>query len=62
LFLTKADKQGILITKKNVEQFHGEMLKTWETLPKTFITSAETKAGRDEILDFVDQMVMAYQT
>ena len=61
LVFTKADKHGIPATKKNIELFYVEMLKTWETLPKTFITSAVNKTGREEILNFVEEMVMAYK-
>lgn len=28
----------------------------WETLPPYFITSAEKKEGKDEILDYIEQI------
>ena len=33
--------------------FEQAFLETWEAMPPYFITSAETGAGRDEILDFI---------
>lgn len=56
LVFTKADKQGIVGTKQNVKLFHSEMLKTWDTLPQTFITSSESRIGRDDLLSFIDQL------
>jgi GTP-binding protein len=61
LVFTKSDKQGIKHTKSNVDAFHRRLLETWETLPQTFITSAENRTGREEILDFVEQMVSSYK-
>jgi len=28
----------------------------WEVLPPYFITSSEDKTGRDEVLDYIDQI------
>lgn len=50
---TKADKLSPLHVKRSVEALDTEMLKTWENLPPTFISSARTKEGRDEILDYI---------
>lgn len=61
LVFTKADKLGVPATRKNAELFHAEMKNTWDTLPQTFITSAENKIGREEILDFVEQTVIAFK-
>jgi len=32
------------------------MQKTWEELPKIFITSAEKKTGTQEIADFIESL------
>lgn len=53
---TKTDKQGKLKTLLNADAFKKEMLKHWEQLPQTFITSAQTKTGRDEILKFIEEV------
>jgi hypothetical protein len=31
------------------------MLKTWEQLPRQFITSSHNKKGREELLEFIQQ-------
>ena len=32
------------------------MLKTWEELPPYFITSSSNKAGKEEVLKFIDNV------
>ena len=32
------------------------MKETWEELPPHFITSAESKMGREEVLDYIEQI------
>jgi GTP-binding protein len=54
LIFTKADKQSKTRTNKNIQTFNKAMLEIWEELPTYFITSAETKDGRDAILAFLE--------
>ena len=61
MVFTKADKNGIVATKKNIELFHAEMKETWDTLPQTFITSAIDRTGREEVLYFIGQIISAYK-
>lgn len=51
---TKNDKQ--VKYQPNIAEVEKEILKSWEELPLTFITSAEKGLGRDEILSFIDEM------
>ena len=37
-----------------VEAFKARLLEEWEELPPVFITSAEKKTGRDEILNYIE--------
>lgn len=53
LVFTKADKLSRQQVIFSVEQFKRELRKTWAELPLMFVTSAETRAGRDEILDYI---------
>jgi len=53
IILTKSDKQSLNKTKSNLARIIKELKKTWEELPPVFISSAETKEGRDEILAFI---------
>jgi GTP-binding protein len=56
LVFTKADKQSVTKSKQNVALFHKELSGWFEEMPSTFITSAEKIGGRDEVLDFIDQV------
>jgi GTP-binding protein len=50
---TKADKLTPVQVKRSVDAHDSEMLKSWESLPPTFISSARTKEGRIQILDYI---------
>lgn len=58
LVFTKADKNKKYPERneENIEAFQTAMLETWEELPQHFITSSETKMGREEILAFIQQV------
>lgn len=40
----------------HIEAYKTELLKNWEELPPIFITSAEHKKGRDELLQFINEV------
>ncbi len=52
---TKSDKLNHETLARAMDLYDGEMLKVWESLPATFISSTVNKAGRDEILDFIEE-------
>ncbi len=54
LIFTKADKEKPLAVQRNAEAFLEAMRQTWQFLPQHFISSANTKQGRDEILAFIE--------
>ena len=56
LVFTKTDKQSVLKTQKAVDTYKNKLLETWDELPQIFLTSASEKKGRDEILNFIDQV------
>lgn len=60
IIFTKADKQSKAKTEANVELFKNTMLKNWEELPTCFITSAEEGTGKDEVLEYIDQINQNY--
>ncbi|QEC50997.1 GTP-binding protein [Anseongella ginsenosidimutans] len=62
LVFTKADKQSKQKTIQNIRLFEREMLKTWETVPEIFITSAEKQLGKEELLEFIEGVNQASQT
>ena len=55
IVFTKTDKLGKNILKKNTDNFRKEMLKSWEEIPKIFLTSSETKEGVIEITKYTTQ-------
>ncbi len=56
IIFTKADKQSGLKTDQNVAQFKRKLTETFDPMPDYFITSAENKLGRDEVLGFIDSI------
>ena len=55
LVFTKADKETQKEVSKNVKAFLDAMRKTWQFLPRHFVTSAIKKMGRDKMLEFIEQ-------
>ena len=53
IVFTKIDKVTQKQLNDNTKAFKNEMLKTWEELPACFYTSATTKRGREEILEYI---------
>lgn len=56
LVFTKSDKNSGSQLDKNLSTYKKVLKKTWEELPPIFVSSAEKKTGRDEILDFIDDV------
>jgi GTP-binding protein len=54
---TKTDKVGSSSLKKSISSYDNEMLVNWESLPVTFISSAQKKTGREDILDFIEESI-----
>lgn len=57
IVFTKADKLGPVKAKGNAKQWMDALLDTWETLPPYFITSSEKKTGKDEVLNYIDEIL-----
>lgn len=55
IIFTKSDKEKPGVVERNKQAFLEEMRKNWEFLPASFVTSAEKKIGKDEVLDFIDR-------
>jgi len=54
---TKSDKISANAVSKSIEACNKIMLETWESLPPTFIASAKTGKGKEEILSFVEKSI-----
>ena len=56
IVFTKGDKQGPVKLQQNVEAYKQKLLESWEELPPVFVTSSEKKSGREELLDYIEQI------
>ena len=56
IVFTKADKLSTTKAKANVEEYMEKLSESWEEMPPYFITSSEKKTGRDEVLDYIEQI------
>lgn len=56
IVFTKADKLSATKAMQNVEAYKKVLSETWEEMPPMFVTSAEKKQGRDEVLDYIEQI------
>lgn len=54
IVFTKADKLGSSKLNKQITSYKKKLLKHWETLPTSFLTSSANGLGRDEFLSFID--------
>ncbi len=54
LVFTKTDKVSKNTTNTTIAEYKKILSESWETLPFMFITSAEKKIGRDQVLDYID--------
>lgn len=56
IIFTKVDKESKAKVMFNIEAFKGELMKDWVILPPIFISSSKTSVGRDDILNFIDEI------
>lgn len=56
IVFTKADKLSKTRAQLNATEWMDHLKDTWEELPPYFITSAENKMGREEMLNYIEQI------
>lgn len=56
IVFTKADKLSAGKVAGNVEAYKAKLTETWEELPTIFITSSETRVGKEELLGYIDSV------
>lgn len=57
IIFTKADKVGKQKVQSLVADYRKKMLaNNWEEMPPFFVTSSEDKTGRDEVLDYIEEI------
>jgi GTP-binding protein len=57
IIFTKGDKLGPNALKAQIEKDKAILSEDWEELPEMFASSAETGAGRQEILDYIEKYI-----
>lgn len=56
IVFTKVDKLSVSKARQNVNSYLDKLKETWEELPPHFVTSSEKRVGRDDILDYIEQI------
>ena len=56
IIFTKADKLSVGKAKANVDAYMKKLSEQWEELPPVFVSSSEKKTGREEILDYIENI------
>ena len=56
IVFTKADKLSKQTLAANVNAYLNRLAEDWDPLPPHFITSSETRQGRDELLNYIEEI------
>ncbi len=56
IVFTKLDKMSGVQSRESVKLYQEKLLETWEELPPVFATSSEKRIGRDELLNYIDEI------
>lgn len=57
IIFTKADKLSANKVASSVALYKRVMKKEWDSLPPMFITSSESRVGRDEVINFIGEQI-----
>ncbi len=56
IVFTKMDKLGKVVGVSNVNKYLKKLKESWEELPPYFMTSSEDGRGREEILNYIEEI------
>lgn len=56
MVFTKADKLSTTRRGACISDYQKAMADVWETMPPAFLTSAEKRTGREELLNYIDKL------
>ncbi len=56
IIFTKADKLKPKALQKSIETYQTKMLEQWEEMPSYFITSSSKGTGREELLNYIEEV------
>lgn len=62
IIFTKADKLKPGGLKNRIEKYQKKMLETWEAMPQYFITSSSNGTGKEEVLNYIQDINEQMQT
>jgi GTP-binding protein len=62
IVFTKTDKLSSSALQRNLLAYRKELLKFWDELPPLFVTSAESKFGREPVLNYIGEILKAFQS
>lgn len=57
LVFTKIDKLKKSQLENHIQTIKSQLLKKWSVLPESFMTSSETKTGREDILNYIESIL-----
>lgn len=60
IVFTKIDKMSSSDLGKNLNRYKKKLLEEWEEIPPIFSTSATSKHGQEELLNYIDQCIVVY--
>ncbi len=60
IIFTKTDKLGKTKIQQNMAKYKKKMQEVWDELPEMFISSAETKNGKEIIMEYIEGIVNSY--
>ncbi len=61
IIFTKADKLKPKAIDNHVEAYKAVLLETWEDMPNYFVTSSSNETGKDDVLDYIDNLNSSMQ-
>ncbi len=60
IIFTKSDKLSSSALQKNLSFYKKELVKYWEELPPVFISSSQSKLGRESVLNYLNEILEAF--
>ncbi len=60
IIFTKADKLKPKAIDRHIDDYKTVMLEMWEEMPSYFVTSSSKSIGKDELLNYIDEINQAF--
>ncbi|WP_027137189.1 ribosome biogenesis GTP-binding protein YihA/YsxC [Gaetbulibacter saemankumensis] len=56
IIFTKADKLKPKAIERHIAEYEAVLLEFWEAMPNYFVTSSSKDIGKDDVLDYIEQL------